>query len=302
MTILFLHGWQSTPGGIKPTYLKDGYEVLNPALPDEDFDEAVRIAQAEFDRHHPDVVVGSSRGGAVAMNIDTGSTPLVLLCPAWKHFGTATSVKPGTIILHSQADNVVPFADSVELVENSSLSSDSLIDVGTEHRLADEESLEAMLKAVEKAYKPRVGWRPLFGILLVIMTVYAVLFAVLFGVLQTSWRLPTVVVTVALFVIAVGLGQKLLFEGIRPFKASMLIGAAFFMALFLFYHIVVPLCYVIGGKRLYDPMQFPFAPFDPMEAVIGGAVYGLVFGLPIRGVLWVTGELRSLWKKSRCRK
>ena len=51
MTILFLHGWTSTPGGVKPTYLKDhGHEVLNPALPDEDFDEAVRIAQAEFDR------------------------------------------------------------------------------------------------------------------------------------------------------------------------------------------------------------------------------------------------------------
>jgi hypothetical protein len=53
MTILFLHGWNSTPGGIKPTYLKDhGHTVLNPALPDDDFDEAVRIAQAEFERHH----------------------------------------------------------------------------------------------------------------------------------------------------------------------------------------------------------------------------------------------------------
>ncbi len=81
MTILFLHGLNSTPGGIKPTYLKDhGHTVFNPALPDDDFDEAVRIAQGEFDRGKPDVVVGSSRGGAVAMNIDSGSTPLVLLC------------------------------------------------------------------------------------------------------------------------------------------------------------------------------------------------------------------------------
>ena len=73
MKILFLHGWQSTPGGVKPTYLKDhGHEVLNPALPDDDFDAAVRIAQAEFDQHRPDVVVGSSRGGAVAMNINAG--------------------------------------------------------------------------------------------------------------------------------------------------------------------------------------------------------------------------------------
>jgi len=88
MLILFLHGWQSTPGGVKPTFLKDhGHTVLNPALPDDDFDAAVRIAQAEFDQSKLDVVVGSSRGGAVAMNINTGVTPLVLLCPAWKTGG-----------------------------------------------------------------------------------------------------------------------------------------------------------------------------------------------------------------------
>ena len=74
MKILFLHGWHSVPGGLKPSYLaQHGYEVINPALDDEDFDEAVRIAQVEYDRHQPDVIVGSSRGGAVAMNIDIGA-------------------------------------------------------------------------------------------------------------------------------------------------------------------------------------------------------------------------------------
>jgi len=71
MKTLFLHGWTSTPGGVKPTYLRNqGHEVLNPALPDEDFEAAVRIAQAEFDQHHPDVVVGSSRGGASDGELD----------------------------------------------------------------------------------------------------------------------------------------------------------------------------------------------------------------------------------------
>jgi hypothetical protein len=150
MKILFLHGWQSTPGGIKPTYLKDhGCEVLNPALPDDDFDASVRIAQAEFDRHRPDVVVGSSRGGAVAININTGTTPLVLLCPAWKHWGVARTVKPGTIILHSNADETIPFADSQELLRNSRLAESALIVVGYEHRLADPESLAKMLETVE---------------------------------------------------------------------------------------------------------------------------------------------------------
>jgi hypothetical protein len=60
---LFLHGWQSTPGGLKPNDLKShGHEVLNPVLPDDDFDAAVRIAEAEYDHHRPDVVVGSRRG------------------------------------------------------------------------------------------------------------------------------------------------------------------------------------------------------------------------------------------------
>src|SRR6202030_180508 len=81
MKLLFLHGWQSVPGGVKPTYLKDhGHTVINPKLPDEDFEEAVRIAQAEFDKHQPEVVVGSSRGGAVAMNIVSAEARLVLLC------------------------------------------------------------------------------------------------------------------------------------------------------------------------------------------------------------------------------
>ena len=152
MKILFLHGWHSTPGGVKPTYLNDhGHEVLNPALPDDDFDAAVAIAQAELDEHQPDVVVGSSRGGAVAMNIEAGNTPLVLLCPAWKRWGTAKRVKSGAAILHSRLDDVVPFADSEELVRNSGLPSESLIEVGMEHRLADSESLAKMLEAVEEA-------------------------------------------------------------------------------------------------------------------------------------------------------
>jgi alpha-beta hydrolase superfamily lysophospholipase len=70
MRILFLHGWHSAPGGVKPTYLKDhGHTVINPALDDDDFDAALATAQAEFDRQQPDVVVGSSRGGGVAVKI-----------------------------------------------------------------------------------------------------------------------------------------------------------------------------------------------------------------------------------------
>ena len=50
---------------------------------------------------------------------------------------------PGTMILHSRADDVIPFTDSEELVGNSGA---TLIEVGNDHRLADPEPLAAMLK------------------------------------------------------------------------------------------------------------------------------------------------------------
>jgi pimeloyl-ACP methyl ester carboxylesterase len=146
MRILFLHGWQSVPGGVKPTYLKaHGHEVINPKLPD-DFAEAVRIAQAEFDQHTPQVVVGASRGGAVAMNMNSGGARLVLLCPAWRNHGAVKTVKAGTVILHSRADDVVPYADSEEMARAGGA---VLIEIGTDHRLADPEPLAAMLTACE---------------------------------------------------------------------------------------------------------------------------------------------------------
>ena len=152
MKILFLHGLGSQPGGLKPTYLMDhGHEVLNPRLPDDDFAESLRIAQSEYDQHRPDVIVGSSRGGGVAVNIDSGDTPLVLLCPSWKNKRLASKVKPNTMILHSRQDDVIPFNESEELLINSGLSPESIIEVGFEHRLADEHSLRAMLRACEQA-------------------------------------------------------------------------------------------------------------------------------------------------------
>lgn len=83
------------------------------------------------------------------MNIRSGPARLVLLCPAWKRWGNARTVKPGTVILHAEADDVVPLADSRELVARSGLPPSALILIGTDHRLADPEPLAAMLAAIE---------------------------------------------------------------------------------------------------------------------------------------------------------
>jgi alpha-beta hydrolase superfamily lysophospholipase len=150
MKLLYLHGWNSVVEGIKPTSLRShGHEVIEPALDHDDFERALATAQAAFDASQPDVIVGSSRGGAVAMNLRSGHARLVLLCPAWKKWGSARTVNPGTIILHSRGDDVIPFEESLELVRASGLPDGALVEAGTDHRLAEPEPLEALARAVE---------------------------------------------------------------------------------------------------------------------------------------------------------
>lgn len=156
MKILFLHGWHSTPGGAKPSFLASlGHQVLNPALDPDDYALALQAAQVCFDEGRPDVVVGSSRGGAIAMNLEVGHTPLVLLCPAWKNWGEARVVKAGTLILHSPGDEIIPFEQSRELRQLSALPQEALWEVGSDHRLADEASLKALGEAVATALPRR---------------------------------------------------------------------------------------------------------------------------------------------------
>ncbi len=154
MKILFLHGYGSDPNGVRPAFLKgSGYEVIHPALPDDDFDGSLRIAQAAFDEGRPDVVIGSSRGGAVAMNIDTADAPMILIAPSWKRWGTVRRAKPGTMILHSEHDEVVPIDGSRELLRQSGVPEDHLVVAGENHKMTDEAAFEALLELIERVAK-----------------------------------------------------------------------------------------------------------------------------------------------------
>jgi hypothetical protein len=153
--ILYLHGLYSKPGGVKPTYLREkGFDVVNPALPDDNFAESVRRAHYAFDGCSPNVVVGSSRGGAVALALETRDVPVVLIAPAWMRWGSATRAKLGTIILHSRGDEVIPLEASLTLANTSGLSEDSVRVVGADHNMTDAEALAALCEAIREAGAP----------------------------------------------------------------------------------------------------------------------------------------------------
>jgi len=151
MKVLFLHGFGSDPNGIRPTFLKEqGYEVIHPALDDYDFNASVRTAEEAFNRHRPDVVVGSSRGAAVALSFLTPETPLVLITPAWKRWGDRPTLGPATLILHSPHDDVVPIENSRELLRRNGLPEERLIVVGENHKMTDAAAFQALVEAIER--------------------------------------------------------------------------------------------------------------------------------------------------------
>lgn len=146
MKVLLLHGKESQPGGRKARAIQEaGHELINPDLR-LDWDEAVDTAQRAFDLHNPDVVVGSSRGGAIAINIDTRGAPRVLIAPAWNMFGSENAVASNTVILHCKEDKIVPYEDSVDI---SARTGAKLICVGRSHRMSDSEALTALVDQLD---------------------------------------------------------------------------------------------------------------------------------------------------------
>jgi hypothetical protein len=140
--VLYLHGSSAGPGGIKAWRLRGrGHDVTAPSLgyPQKHsalwawlwdlefrhwFGRAVRVAQEAYDRFRPEVIVGSSMGGAVAMNLRSGDTPQVLISPTWRvkgffRLGGALRVKPATVLIHGEHDHLVALEDSRRLLRNS---------------------------------------------------------------------------------------------------------------------------------------------------------------------------------------
>ncbi len=85
MRIVYLHGRMSGPNSQKCKFLREnGHEVYAPRLISHDWGQSVTAAREIMEKVKPDLVIGSSRGGAVAMATNS-TVPMVLICPAWEN-------------------------------------------------------------------------------------------------------------------------------------------------------------------------------------------------------------------------
>jgi hypothetical protein len=146
MKILFLHGMFGQRSS-KPDYIKSlGHNVYSPILDDWNFLKSVEVAQRTFEEIQPHLVIGSSRGGAVAMNIDSKKVPLILLAPAWPFFGNAKITKKNSTIIHSENDKLISINYSIKLSKNSCC---EIIVAGEDHRLNCQEGKKALISSIK---------------------------------------------------------------------------------------------------------------------------------------------------------
>ena len=113
--VLFLHGLFGNPKrSIKVCSIQAmGYKVLAPQLSNWRYSTALKTAKEAL-KWDPDVIVGSSRGGAIAIQLESDK-PLLLLAPAWKYYGVKSKITTPCYILHGINDTTIPFNDSLEL-------------------------------------------------------------------------------------------------------------------------------------------------------------------------------------------
>jgi len=122
MKIIFFHGFESSATGTKATWLKENYGAFTPALPTKKgLAASVKAARKAVGEFHPDLVVGSSFGGAVALtllNDGTLTVPTVLIAPAAKKLDAPNTLPAGVpvVVLHGENDDTVPLDDSRALI------------------------------------------------------------------------------------------------------------------------------------------------------------------------------------------
>jgi pimeloyl-ACP methyl ester carboxylesterase len=129
---LVLSGWL-TKTSRKAAFVRSlGFEVDCPRLPAWRLKAAIREAQEAHDRFRSDVIIGASRGGALALAIPD-ARPLVLLAPAWRYFGVRPRIDAQGVVIHSPRDRIVPLGHSRELCRRCP--GLRLVITGAEHRL-----------------------------------------------------------------------------------------------------------------------------------------------------------------------
>jgi hypothetical protein len=140
LRVQFVHGLEGSPQGSKARLLAEHFDARTPAMDTRDFDASVAL-QADAARSFvPDVLVGSSFGGAVAVAMlqrGLWRGPTLLLAQAALRMGLEPRL-PSDVwvwLVHGARDELIDVADSRALAAAGCPERTRLIEVDDDHPL-----------------------------------------------------------------------------------------------------------------------------------------------------------------------
>jgi predicted esterase len=138
--VQFVHGLEGSPQGNKARLLAEHFETTTPAMDTRDFAGCVETQASELRDFRPDVLVGSSFGGAVAVALlmrGDWRGPTLLLAQAAEHYLSGPSLPEDVTVwlVHARGDDIVDIAESRRLAGTGTRDLVRLIEVEDDHPL-----------------------------------------------------------------------------------------------------------------------------------------------------------------------
>jgi hypothetical protein len=158
LRVQFIHGLESSPQGAKARFLAEHFEALTPTMNTRDFEGCIQTQCEAMSVFAPDVLVGSSFGGAVAVALlgrRLWRGPTVLLCPAsvgWQVPNTLPDDAVVTVV-HGARDEVVPLEHSQALVVGCAPPRVTLLTVDDDHRLNTLITTQRLTTLIEETWR-----------------------------------------------------------------------------------------------------------------------------------------------------
>jgi len=140
--VQFIHGLEGSPQGSKARLLAEHFDARTPAMDTQDYEACVAVQSEALRSFAPDVLVGSSFGGAVAVTLlqrGLWRGPTLLLAQAAVHYDPAARLPEGVRVwlVHGLGDTLVDPEDSRRLAATGSPELVRLLEVEDDHPLSE---------------------------------------------------------------------------------------------------------------------------------------------------------------------
>ncbi|HEY5656663.1 MAG TPA: hypothetical protein VIY27_02630 [Myxococcota bacterium] len=138
--VQFIHGLEGSPQGSKARLLAEHFPTCTPAMDTRDFEASLAVQAEALETFRPDVLVGSSFGGAVAVELLARGLwrgPTLLLAQAAVRMLEHPRLPEGVAIwlVHGTRDELIDVEESRALARSGTPDLVRLIEVDDDHPL-----------------------------------------------------------------------------------------------------------------------------------------------------------------------